>query len=121
MMVEGIKRDDHGSNDHNKCDANGVVQNLVCNSQDWVPTDVRLFCSENSLGEDQVENVDYQDSGIDEDVCCDCKSDVVLSGCPCNTENEGSYSCGTKARHQDCQEEFVISSAVLLEDGYICS
>jgi hypothetical protein len=65
-----------------------------------MPAELRLFCSKNGTCEDQVGNIYDEKPRTHEDLCRYCESKVILSGCPCNAENESTHFGHTKSVQQ---------------------
>lgn len=80
-----------------------------------------MHCPENSLCEDQVDQVDDQDSSIVEDLCCDGDLDVSLHGGPDNSHNAGDDSCHAESEENCTEQELVVSLAISLEDSHVGS
>ncbi len=117
--VECVHRNHRSRDDHDEGTRNQIVEDLATGARDRVPTDPRLFGTEYTLGEDQVDDVDQQNTGIDKNVCSDSNADVMLAVGPDDAQDECCDPSHTKSKHHPRQDEFMVSSVVLLQDRHV--
>ena len=75
--VEGIERVHDQNDDENKCRTDHSVDDSEEDSQWPVPPDLWSPCSKYPLSEEDVDDVDEQDAGVDENVGSDGHGDVL--------------------------------------------
>lgn len=78
---------DDGSNESDQCYYNGCVVYLEENGEPFGPAPVGMGSADDSLSEYQVDDEEEEDASSHEDVCCDGKTDIVLSGSPGDTKD----------------------------------
>lgn len=56
-------------------------------ANNWVPAYLWLLGAKYALREDQIDDIDQQNTGVDQDIGCDGKSNIVLPGRPDNAQD----------------------------------
>ena len=107
--------------DHDQSEEQKSVADVKRVGQYGVPAQFRMHSPKNSLCEDEVDQVDDQDTGIIENLCCDGDLDVSLHGSPNNSHDAGNNSCHAESKENGTEQELVVSLAVSLEDGHVGS
>lgn len=120
MRVQGVHRYYHGGDHHDKGGEDGEVQDFAEDSIDWIPSDVRLLRSEDSLRKNEVDDVDDQDAGVDEDSGRDCKTDVVVSVRPHDAQNESGDAGHGETEQCPRYHELVVPAAIDLQYRHVC-
>lgn len=94
--VERVEGDHHSRNDHDERCSDEEVQDLAPYTHGWVPSKAWLFRAEDALCEDQVKDVDDENSRVHKDLCRDREAYVMQSSCPCDAKDESDGSCHTE-------------------------
>ena len=80
---------------------------------------MRLLCPKDPLCENQIDDIDDEDSEIYENLGRDGEACVVLSGCPCYPQNESCHSSHAETGEKDGEDELVVFSAISSKYGGI--
>ena len=84
-QVESVERVHCQHNDEYECAADQGVDNPEENPKAPVPANLWSPCSEDSLSEKKIDDVDKEDTGVDEDVCSDSYRHIVRFARPDDT------------------------------------
>lgn len=121
MRVQSVHlyhcRSDHHDQSSDEKSVSDVEDMRECS----VPSELWVHRPEDPLCEDQVNQVDDQDSGVVEDLCSDGDLDVSLHCGPYDPHDTCDDSCHAEAEEDCAEKEFVISFAILLENCHVGS
>lgn len=77
VLIERVEADDDEDDDNDQCDRNQAKDHGVEYLEGLTPTEIWLPRSQDPLREDEVDDVDDQDAGVDEDGRRDREGDVL--------------------------------------------
>lgn len=84
-----------------------------------MPTESRLARAQDTLREQQVDDVHDEHAGVHEDVGGDGEAHVMLMRGPDDAQDEGDDAGHGEAEQGAGDDELVLSSQVDLEDGHV--
>lgn len=84
-----------------------------------MPAEVRVLGTEDPQCEDEVDDDDYDDAGVDEDVRGDGDGDGGRTGQPDDAHHAGDDARHAEAEEGAAREEFVGAAAVELQDRHV--
>lgn len=79
-----------------------------------------MACSDDSLGEDKVDDEEQKHSRIDKDLGSNTDGDIARIARPNQSHSHRSYSCHAETKNQGGHDELLLSVHVDLEDGHVC-
>jgi len=119
VLVESVVAQDDRGDDHDKHTSDHGVEALKQEAQARVPADFRVSGSQDTLCEDQIDDVKYEIAGEEQDLRRDDQADIVEVKSPGDAERAGDGSYVAEAAEQRGDDEFVVFASVQAEDGCV--
>lgn len=117
--VEGL---DRASNQCYEHENDGDVVELECEGEPLRPCPMRVASSDDSLGEDQVDDEEDKYSCVDEDLGSDSDRDIARVARPDYPHSHGGDSGHAETKDKRRHDKLLLSSQVDLENGHVgCS
>lgn len=117
--VESIEGLDRCSDYHDQHYTDEGIEDLECDRECFVPAEVRMRGTENSLSEDEVDEEQNQHACRYEDLCSDGDLDVVWVAGRHNSHDHGDDPGHTETKSHGAHNELVTLAVVQLEDGHV--